>query len=79
MRYILFVKKTCPFCIKAERLLKEKALDYKLVAFEHGQESVLQEIKEAHDWKTVPMIFHREGNLISFIGGYTDLLGHFEE
>ena len=73
MRYILFVKEECPYCRMALQLLEEKNLNYKSIAFETDQETVLQEIKDAHDWTTVPMIFHRNGSLIKFIGGYTDL------
>ncbi len=73
MKYILFVKDECPFCVKAVQLLEKKSLDYKIVSFEPDQERLLQEIKSAHDWKTVPMVFYRNGSLIKFIGGYTDL------
>ncbi len=73
MRYILFAKKTCPFCIKAETLLKENNLLYNVVNFESNQEGVLSEIKKAHNWNTVPMIFERNEADIKFIGGFTDL------
>ena len=74
MRYILFVKRECPYCVMAIRLLEEKNLNYKLVNLESDQKIILQEIKDAYDWTTVPMIFYRNGNLTKFIGGYTDLL-----
>ena len=73
MRYILFTKETCSFCVKAIDLLKQNNLPHSVVSFEPGQEEVLSEIKKAHDWKTVPMIFYREGQDIKFIGGFTDL------
>ncbi len=73
MRYILFIKEECPFCVKAKDLLDERGLDYKLVNFSGQQQSILQEMKDAYDWKTVPMIFSRSGNKINFIGGFTDL------
>jgi len=78
MRYILFIKESCPYCVMAEKLLQERKLNYKSVAFEPDQEPTLQEIKEAYNWETVPMIFYRNGSLIKFIGGYTDLLKEFE-
>ena len=74
MRYILFVKESCPYCTMAIQLLEEKNLNYKSIAFEPDQELVLQEIKSAYDWSTVPMVFYRNGDLTKFIGGYTDLL-----
>ena len=73
MRYIMFAKETCPFCIKAEALLKQNNLLYNVVNFEPSQEDLLVEIKKAHSWNTVPMIFERDGADIKFIGGYTDL------
>ena len=74
MRYILFIKEDCPFCIKAVDALEQKELPHSIVAFEEGQDSILNEIKEAYDWKTVPMIFYRNVDHIEFIGGYTDLV-----
>ena len=79
MRYILFVKETCPYCVKAVQLLEENGAKYNLVTFDPDQEDVLKEVKAAYDWKTVPMIFYRNNNLIKFIGGYTDLLEELQD
>ena len=73
MRYILFVKNSCPFCSDAIELLEREDLSYRVVNFDFDQEEVLTEIKKAYDWGTVPMIFYREGQDIKFVGGYTDL------
>tara|TARA_B100000287_G_scaffold13730_1_gene13895 strand:+ start:23406 stop:23603 length:198 start_codon:yes stop_codon:yes gene_type:complete len=54
-------------------LLNEKGLQYKVVKFERDQLELLSEMKKAYDWKTVPMIFSRNGQDIKLIGGYTDL------
>ena len=35
-------------------------------------------MKDAYDWKTVPMIFSRVGNVINFIGGFTDLVNSLD-
>ena len=41
---------------------------------------ILQEIKEAYNWPTVPMIFQvRDNTSINFIGGFTDLEKHLDE
>ena len=64
--------------MKAKALLDEKGLEYKLVNFSGQQESILQEMKDAYDWKTVPMIFSRVGNVINFIGGFTDLVNSLD-
>jgi glutaredoxin 3 len=79
MRYILFVKEICPFCVKAVQLLEDKGVKYNLVTFDPGQEEILKEVKTAYDWKTVPMVFYRNNNLIKFIGGYTDLLEELKD
>tara|TARA_B100000131_G_scaffold224532_1_gene216132 strand:- start:695 stop:946 length:252 start_codon:yes stop_codon:yes gene_type:complete len=77
-RYIIFSKSSCPFCVAAIEAMQENKLDFKVVNFEPEQESVLKEIKEAHEWGTVPMIFQRSGGDIRFIGGYTDFMNHLE-
>ena len=74
MRYIIFCTPTCPFCIKAVDLFEERNLEYNKVSFNDDQLETLSQIKKAYDWKTVPMIFEREGNIIKFVGGYTDLV-----
>ena len=79
MRYVMFGTKACPFCVKAKELLEETQQDVRVVNFEEDQQQVLQEIKEAHNWPTVPMIFKVDDDrLITFIGGYTDLQKHLE-
>jgi glutaredoxin len=76
MRYILFVRENCTFCVKAQALLNKKNLDYKVIDFAPEQDLILKEIKDAYQWDTVPMIFQRNGDLIKFIGGYTGLAEH---
>ncbi len=78
MKFIVFSKKTCPFCIKAREILESLDLEHYIVNFEKDQFSVLEEIKTAHDWKTVPMVFLKNDSLVEFIGGYTDLLERLE-
>lgn len=73
MRYIIFAKESCPFCVKTLELLKQLNLPYNVINFEPGQEGILSEVKEAYNWTTVPMIVARNGADIKFIGGYTDL------
>jgi len=74
MRYVLFVKDNCPFCVKAREFLEDRSLPYKEVMFEEDQTNILNEIKEVYSWKTVPMIFCRDKDQVNFIGGYTDLV-----
>ena len=75
MRYVIFGTETCPFCVKARELLEASDQDTKVVNFEEDQKQVLQEIKEAYNWPTVPMIFEvGDDKSITFVGGYTDLV-----
>lgn len=73
MKYVLFIKQSCPFCTKAQKLLKEQEKNFEIVDFEGEHQRVLQDVKQAFDWPTVPMIFKIEDK-IDFIGGYTDLV-----
>lgn len=73
MNYVVFIRDSCPYCTMAIDLLNEKGLQYKVVKFEMDQLELLSEMKKAYDWKTVPMIFSRNGQDIKLIGGYTDL------
>ena len=77
MRYVLYVKQTCPFCIKAQELLEKQDVNFKVVNFSAENQDVLEEIKEAYEWPTVPMIFKIEED-IRLIGGYMDLTKHFD-
>ena len=79
MRYILITREGCPYCSMAVELLKEAKLEHNVVNFQRNQSDLLNEVKEAHDWKTVPMVFMREGNKIEFLGGYTDLKNYLEK
>ena len=78
MRYILFVKETCPYCVMAEELLRDHGQELNTVVFGPEQLGTLEEMKKAYDWATVPMVFKREGNQIEFVGGYTDLKEYLE-
>jgi glutaredoxin len=74
MKYIVFSKNTCPYCIKTIELLRERNLPFHVVNFEEAQSSVLEEVKTAYDWPTVPLILKKNEGSIEFVGGHTDLL-----
>ena len=78
MRYILFVKETCPFCDLAVDLLEEEGAHCSTVVFGPDQLKTLEEMKKAYEWATVPMVFKRDGDQIKFIGGYTDLKDYLQ-
>ena len=66
--------------VKAKEVLEQSGAELKIVNFEEDQVGILQEIKEAYNWPTVPMIFQvRDNTSINFIGGFTDLEKHLDE
>tara|TARA_R110000824_G_scaffold401155_1_gene611094 strand:- start:333 stop:575 length:243 start_codon:yes stop_codon:yes gene_type:complete len=79
MDYVIFSKPQCPFCIKAVKLLEDRDKNFKVVNFNDNQQDVLDELKDALKWPTVPIVFYREGSTLEFIGGYTDLMKRIED
>ena len=79
MRYVVFGRETCPYCVKAIELLQKKEENHKFVNFEESQSHLLQEVKEAYDWPTVPIVIQiKDRSEAVIVGGYTDLVTHFE-
>jgi glutaredoxin len=72
-KYILYLKKECVFCVKAENVLSLKEIYYKAIYFDENLK-LLEQLKDAYSWSTVPMVFEKNENKYTFIGGYTDLL-----
>jgi len=79
MRYIIFMKDDCPYCVDAIELLKSKGLSYKSIVFSEEQDNILSEVKDAYQWKTVPIIVSRDADNTKLIGGYTDLAEHLKD
>ena len=74
MKYVVFSKSTCPFCQRAKAILEDKNLSYHIIDFKEGNQEILQEMKVAASWNTVPMIFQiAEGGEIKFVGGCSEL------
>ena len=77
--YRMVAWERCPWCIKAQQLLKERGVDVDVVYCERGTQE-LQEAKEHHGWQTVPMITHVavSGDDIqeTFVGGYDSLCSY---
>ena len=66
----------CPWCIKAQRLIRDRGAEVRVVYCERGTQE-LQEAKQQNNWQTVPMITHVSicGDDIkeTFVGGYDSL------
>jgi len=79
--YHLYARGSCPYCVKAIKLLEDGGYSYTLTLLDKNK-SHLAHLKTKHDWRTVPIILeHDEDNYeeFNFIGGYTDLLEHLTE
>jgi len=76
-KFILYVKTSCPYCVKAEDLLREHGEDVAIIPFDE-QDKMLDHMKWAYTHQTVPMVFHMHGPHIQFVGGYTDLVTYLE-
>lgn len=74
--YILYIKSTCPFCIKAQELLSIYEKKYHVIKLDDTPE-VHKKLKDVWGWPTVPIVFraYKKNGLktAELIGGYTDL------
>ncbi len=81
-KYILYTKSTCPFCIRAEELLKIYDMEYETICLDTTP-LLFEQMKDNWNWKTVPMIFECKGDNpsenLEFIGGYSDLEKKFPD
>jgi glutaredoxin 3 len=67
----IYVKTTCPYCIRAKQLLDEKGVDYEEIVID-GDASKKQEMVAAAGGRTtVPQIFISGKH----VGGCDDLMG----
>jgi len=72
-RYVLYCLEECPFCVDAVDLLKAYDVDCDIIYLDNALD-VLDNLKIAYDWDTVPMVFATNDNYIyQFIGGCSDL------
>ena len=64
----------------AADLLSEQSVPYELVRFNgEEQEIILEDVKKAYGWPTVPIVVSVNGDSMRLIGGYTDLAKIFED
>lgn len=74
MKAIVWSKQACPFCNYAKDLLTKKGYEYeeRVIGSGFTREQLLEAVPMA---RTVPQIF-LDGE---YIGGYDDLVKHFEK
>ena len=68
MRAELWTWSTCPFCIRAVRLLRERGVDFEEHVMD-GRDAELAEVKRRYGHPTVPIVV-LDG---AFVGGYSEL------
>lgn len=66
---VIYTFSTCPYCIKAKELLKNKEVDFTEIDITN-QRDKLNELKEKTNCSTVPQIFIND----KFIGGCDDII-----
>ena len=74
-RFIIIGRSTCPFCNQAVDFCKARLKE--CIFLDYGQRrEILEDYKEFHDQKTVPIILVNdlETGYTKKVGGYTDLL-----
>ena len=54
---IIYTTKTCPYCIKAKRLLESKDIAYQENSIEESRELAEEAVRKSGGRKTVPQIF----------------------
>ena len=68
----------CPYCLKAKNLLIQKGEQFEYCSVDHSPE-LLQYYKTSYNNKTVPIVvLKEEGVNDKLIGGYTELVAHYE-
>lgn len=76
--YVIFGRKSCPFCVRAEEFLKENNISYHYInTNELNNEHIKELIKLANYSTTVPQIFYLHSSpssKITHTGGYLDLI-----
>jgi glutaredoxin 3 len=72
MKAIVWSKESCPYCIKAKVLLRNKGyeIEERVIGFGYTKDQLLESVPLA---RTVPQIF-LDGE---YIGGHDDLVKHF--
>lgn len=79
--YIVYGRDNCPWCEKARELLTQKKFEffYLKLGFHYTKEELIEKVGYS-DGLTVPQIFKGDDdNDDEYIGGYQDLVSHFEK
>ena len=79
----MYYKQTCPYCVRAEKLLRERGADLEKISIDTNREQRAAMIERSNGRTTVPQIFigqehvggcdelmalDREGKLVTMLG-----------
>ena len=75
--YLLYIRTSCPFCVKALDELQERGLDYRRIDVDECPEDFIYQLKDAYDHDSFPMVlgYDETYHSYSWIGGCDDLIG----
>ena len=77
MKYIVYGKDNCPFCVKAKHLLESKneQFEYLTLDKDYSKEELLELVPNA---RTVPQVWLEMNDELFYIGGYMELEQSFK-
>tara|TARA_R110001599_G_scaffold284695_2_gene486728 strand:+ start:4076 stop:4339 length:264 start_codon:yes stop_codon:yes gene_type:complete len=78
--YLLYIKSSCPFCIKAIDRLEKEGRRYKIIMIDDCPEGFICELKAAYEHKSFPIVLgcNNESKSYSWVGGCDDLMIHLD-
>ncbi len=65
----IYTMLTCPYCIRAKEILKERALEFTEHILDYNDDKAWESLEQRTGMDTVPQIFYGD----KFIGGCSDL------
>ena len=74
MKAVVWSKNSCPFCVQAKALLKQKNIEFEERNISQGNWTKEQLLEAVPTARTLPQIFLDD----NYIGGFTELRKHFQ-
>jgi len=74
MKAVVWSKDSCPFCVQAKALLKQKNIEFEERNISQGDWTKEQLLEAVPTARTLPQIFLDD----NYIGGFTELRKHFQ-
>jgi len=71
---VVWSKNSCPFCVQAKALLKQKNIEFEERNISQGDWTKEQLLEAVPTARTLPQIFLDD----NYIGGFTELRKHFQ-